>query len=173
VIDAPTLEAMRRAGCVLISYGAESLHDDLLAAIDKDQSFEQIERGVRLTHEAGITPMAHFIVGLPGQSERRLLEQMETIERWIEDYNFYPGDFYPMMVFPGTPLFESLPQWRAHNWIDTVSPGFIFPNVPIYTDLIPPPRALELSDVLNERCRRLLAAKSNIYNVTVRPRRAE
>jgi anaerobic magnesium-protoporphyrin IX monomethyl ester cyclase len=170
VVDAPTLEAMSRAGCVLISYGVESLVDAALRAIGKEQTFEQIERGIRLTHEAGITPMAHFIVGLPGQTERDVAAQMDVIERWIANYHFYPGDFYPMMVFPGTPLFESLPQWHSHNWIDTVSPGFIFPNVPLYTDLIPNERALELSDILNERCRKLLAESSNIYNINVRPR---
>lgn len=173
VVDAPTLDAMRRAGCVLLSYGVESLGDEFLRAIDKDQTFEQIERGVRLTHEAGITPMAHFIVGLPGQTEKDVLSQMDTIERWIADYHFYPGDFYPTMVFPGTALYESLPQWHSHNWIDAVSPGFIFPNVPLYTDLIPAGRALELSDTLNERCRKLLAESSNIYNINVRKRRAK
>jgi radical SAM superfamily enzyme YgiQ (UPF0313 family) len=170
VVDAPTLEAMRAAGCVLLSYGVESLDDSALSAIDKDQTYEQIERGIRLTHEAGITPMAHFIVGLPGQTESDLFKELEIVERWIRDYHFYPGDFYPTMVFPGTPLFRSLPQWRGHNWLDTVSPGFIFPNVPIYTDLIPPERALALSDELNERCRKLLAETSNIYNIKVRPR---
>jgi hypothetical protein len=44
--------------------------------------------------------------------------------------------------------------------------------VPIYTDLIPPERALELSDLLNERCRKLLAETSNIYNIQVRRRGA-
>ncbi len=170
VVDAPTLEAMSAAGCILLSYGVESLDDEALAAIDKDQTFEQIERGIRLTHEAGITPMAHFIVGLPGQKEDDLYSEIETVERWIRDYHFYPGDFYPTMVFPGTPLFNSLPKWHGHNWMDTVSPGFIFPNVPIYTDLIPPGRALELSDELNERCRKLLAETSNIYNIKVRKR---
>ncbi|MFA6450948.1 MAG: radical SAM protein [bacterium] len=172
VVDAPTLEAMRRAGCALISYGVESLDDAALSAIGKDQTYEQIERGIRLTYEAGITPMAHFIVGLPGQTEDDLFKELETVERWIKDYHFYPGDFYPTMVFPGTPLFKSLPQWQNHNWLNTVSPGFIFPNVPLYTDLIPPERALELSDILNERCRNLLAGTSNIYNTQVRRRAA-
>lgn len=172
VVDAPTLAAMKRAGCVLLSYGVESLDDAFLEAIRKDQTYEQIERGVRLTHEAGITPMAHFIVGLPGQTEKDLFAQLDTIERWIRKYHFYPGDFYPTMVFPGTELYRSLPQWRDHNWIDAVSPGFIFPNVPLYTDRIPVDRALELSDEMNRRCRELLSAMSNIYNVQVRQRRS-
>jgi len=170
VVDTPTLSAMRRAGCVLLSYGVESLDNAALSAINKDQTFEQVERGIRLTYEAGITPMAHFIVGLPGQTESDLFSQLDTIERWIRNYHFYPGDFYPTMVFPGTRLHESLPQWRNHNWLDTVSPGFVFPNVPIHTNLIPPERALELSDILNVRCRKLLSETSNIYNKQVRSR---
>ncbi|MEW5947281.1 MAG: radical SAM protein [bacterium] len=172
VVDPATLAAMKRAGCVMISYGVESLDDAFLEAVRKDQTFEQIERGVRATHDAGITPMAHFIVGLPGQTEDDLLAQMDVIERWITEYRFYPGDFYPVMIFPGTELFFSLPRWRGHNWLDTVSPGFVFPNVPLYSDRIPVERALELSDELNRRSRELLSAASSIYNVRVRRRRS-
>ncbi|HOO57326.1 MAG TPA: radical SAM protein [bacterium] len=171
VVDSDTLNSMSRAGCVLISYGVESLHDRFLRAINKDQTYEQIENGIRLTYEAGITPMAHFIVGLPGQSEDDIFSQLETVERWIKNYHFYPGDFYPMMIFPGTRLFDSETKWHQHNWIDTVSPDFIFPNVPIYSDLIPAERELELSEELNSRCRALLAETSNIYNTRVRPRK--
>ena len=155
----------------MISYGLEALDDQLLYAIQKRQTFKQTERAIRLTYESGITPMAHFMVGLPGQTEEMLWEEMKIIEEWILRYNLYAGDFYPMLVFPGTPLYQACPQFHNHNWLDDVSPKFVFKNVPVYFDKIPPERLLELSDELNARCRELLAATSNIYNRQVRRRR--
>lgn len=174
VVTRELLELMGEAGCVLLSYGVEGLVDETLKKIGKSQRFKDIEAAIRMTSEAGITPMGHFIVGLPGQKEEDLWEELKLIEEWIYKHKFYAGDFYPMMVLPGSKLYSDSSEFHEHNWIDEISPDFVFKNIPIYANgIIPRKRLLELSDELNKRCRELLASRSSISNIKARKRRID
>ena len=64
---------------VAIEYGIESCYDDTLRRINRGHDFACAQRAVALTAERGIHCGAHFILGLPGESDQMLIEQTELI----------------------------------------------------------------------------------------------
>ncbi len=64
---------------VAIEYGIESCYDDTLRQINRGHDFACAQRAVALTAERGIHCGAHFILGLPGESDQMLIEQTKLI----------------------------------------------------------------------------------------------
>ncbi len=58
------------APIVVVEYGIESCHDSTLRHINRGHSFECARKAVEMTAERGIDTGAHFILGLPGETER-------------------------------------------------------------------------------------------------------
>lgn len=61
---------MKKTGCRLICYGAESASQNTLNKIQKGITTEQIKNAVRLTKKAKITVHANFMVGFPWESRQ-------------------------------------------------------------------------------------------------------
>lgn len=170
------MKLLKEAGCILIAFGVEAINEEALKFINKKQNLEQIEQALKLSSEYEITPMANIIIGLPGQTEESLKQDLNMFEKWIIKYKFYPGGFYPLMVYPGTKLYRNNPQYHNHNWIDRVTPNYTWPNIPIYETNISKEKILELSNYLNNCCRELLAkyypifmTKEKITDITKEP----
>lgn len=64
---------------VMLEYGVESCYDATLKHINRGHDFATVERAIRLTAERGIHCGAHFILGLPGESDEMLIEQVAKI----------------------------------------------------------------------------------------------
>lgn len=64
---------------VAIEYGIESTYDDTLRAINRGHDFETARRAVEMTAERGLHTGAHFILGFPGETDRMLMAQVDTI----------------------------------------------------------------------------------------------
>lgn len=64
---------------VMLEYGVESCYDATLKHINRGHDFATAERAIRLTAERGIHCGAHFILGLPGESDEMLIEQVAKI----------------------------------------------------------------------------------------------
>lgn len=64
---------------VMLEYGVESCYDATLKRINRGHDFATAERAIRLTAERGIHCGAHFILGLPGESDEMLIEQVAKI----------------------------------------------------------------------------------------------
>ena len=87
---------------VMIEYGIESCHDDLLYKINRGHDFSAARRAVEMTAERGIHTGAHFILGLPGETRQMMLEQVALI-------NELPLDtvkFHQLQIFRGTAMGE-------------------------------------------------------------------
>ena len=61
---------------VTIEYGIESTYDTTLKAINRGHDFACAEQAVRMTAERGIAVGAHFVLGLPNESDEMILEQV-------------------------------------------------------------------------------------------------
>ena len=99
--------SLAREKYVTIEYGVESCYDTTLARINRGHDFATAERAIRLTAERGIHCGAHFILGLPGESDEMLIEQVERI-------NALPLTtikFHQLQLFRGTPLAK---EWDEH-----------------------------------------------------------
>ncbi len=91
---------LARTHYVAIEYGIESTCDATLRAVNRGHDFAAAERAVRMTAARGLHVGAHFILGLPGESDEMLLAQISLI-------NALPlttVKFHQLQVFRGTPM---------------------------------------------------------------------
>ena len=61
---------LRKSGCYLLSFGAESGSQKILKKINKDITTEQILNSARQCLKHSIIPQYSFMVGLPGEKEK-------------------------------------------------------------------------------------------------------
>jgi uncharacterized protein len=66
---------------VAIEYGIESCYDKTLARINRGHTFDEALKALGQTAAAGITTGAHFIFGLPGESRKEMLDEVDIISR--------------------------------------------------------------------------------------------
>ena len=98
---------LSRKKYVTIEYGVESCYDETLRRINRGHDFATAERAIQMTAERGIHCGAHFILGLPGESDEMLIEQVERI-------NALPlttVKFHQLQLFCGTALAR---EWDEH-----------------------------------------------------------
>lgn len=101
-IDPELLKKMKQAGCHIMSYGVESGSAEMLKAIRKNISLEQVRLGIKATNEVGIDCSASFVFGVPGET----VESMKkTIDFALEIDPLF-AQFYRVVPFPGTDLFQ-------------------------------------------------------------------
>ena len=96
------LEVMKDAGCLQIDFGIESASDRVLKSIKKAQTPEQIRKAINLTKKHGIKSFASFMVGLPGETEEDLIENVNFLMKTKPDFTYF-NLFTP---FPGTEAAE-------------------------------------------------------------------
>ncbi|MDP2863696.1 MAG: radical SAM protein [Desulfobacterales bacterium] len=103
-VSAKVLTRMREAGCHTVSFGVESGNRDILKRIKKGITLEQVTDAVKMCNEAGVSPHASFILGLPGETPETLKETVEFGNR-LKDMGVSHG-FHLLAPFPGTEVRE-------------------------------------------------------------------
>ena len=98
---------LSRKKYVTIEYGVESCYDETLRRINRGHDFATAERAIRMTAERGIHCGAHFILGLPGESDEMLIEQVER----INSLPLTTVKFHQLQLFRGTALAR---EWDEH-----------------------------------------------------------
>ena len=92
---------------VIIEYGVESCYDATLKRINRGHDFATAERAIKLTAERGIHCGAHFILGLPGESDEMIIDQTQR----INSLPLTTVKFHQLQLFRGTPLAR---EWDEH-----------------------------------------------------------
>lgn len=115
------LEELSRRCYVAVEYGVESCRDETLRAVNRGHDFECARRAIDATAERGLPVGAHFILGLPGETDAMLVEQVSTI-------NAMPltsVKFHQLQIFAGTAMeadFRVRPEryrfWTLEEYID-------------------------------------------------------
>ncbi len=95
---------MRKAGCWCIFFGMESLDNDILKAVNKKLTVEQIERAIVACKEAGIEIRANFILGSPNETPEIAKRMIDRICELNPDY----VKFNVMTPYPGNPIYEQI-----------------------------------------------------------------
>ncbi len=83
---------------ITIEYGVESTFDTTLKAINRGHDFATAQRAIRQSAERGLNVGAHFILGLPQESDEMLLEQIAT----INSLPLTTIKFHQLQLFKGT-----------------------------------------------------------------------
>src|SRR5690242_19358202 len=97
------MQLMARVGLTHIEFGSDSFCDVVLAAYQKDFTFEDILFSSELARQAGIDFCHYLIAGGPGESQATLLGAFENSRRLGDPIIIA---VVGMRIYPGTALFE-------------------------------------------------------------------
>jgi radical SAM superfamily enzyme YgiQ (UPF0313 family) len=124
-----TLAALRRGGCTMIFFGAESGSDWALKEMKKGITTEQTIQVARRMRTFDIIPEFSFVIGNPGDPERDTRETLQFVRQIkgldpraeIIIYHYTPvpqrgtmyGEIDGQIQFPSTPE-----EWATKRWMD-------------------------------------------------------
>lgn len=97
------LALMKRSGCVFINYGIEAMDDAVLKAMNKALTVAQIEKGIKATLAAGISPGFNIIFGHLGDNAETLEKAVNFLLDNTDGAQF--RTIRPVTPYPGTSLF--------------------------------------------------------------------
>lgn len=83
---------------VIVEYGIESCYDSILTRINRGHDFETARRAVHMTASRGIDVGAHFILGLPGETRRMMLDACAL----INELPLRSAKFHQLQIVKGT-----------------------------------------------------------------------
>jgi radical SAM protein (TIGR01212 family) len=101
------LEELARKHYVAVEYGIESCRDETLREVNRGHDFACARRAVHATAERGIPVGAHFILGLPGETDEMLIGQVAA----INELPLTSVKFHQLQIFAGTAMEE---DYRLH-----------------------------------------------------------
>ena len=85
-VNGTMLKKLHRAGCERIHYGVEAGTDHILKILNKGITIDQAKRAFRLTREAGISTLAYFMIGSPGETREDIFKTVEFAKELEPDY---------------------------------------------------------------------------------------
>lgn len=119
-VNEAMLKNMARAGFRWLCYGIESGNEQALSSVSKHGfTRNDIRNVVAMTKDSGINVLGNFILGLPDED----LAAMEETLAFAIELNCEYTNFYAMMAYPGSQLYEEalrdnvrLPEtWRGYS----------------------------------------------------------
>ncbi|MEC8023217.1 MAG: radical SAM protein [Myxococcota bacterium] len=116
-IDRDLLRAMKGAGCWRLLFGIESGNQKTLDSMLKNESLDEIRRGIRMTQDAGIDTYGMFILGYPGESYADGLNTIQFAQELKLDY----ANFCAVTPFPGTKLYQDVKESEGFRGYETMS----------------------------------------------------
>ena len=106
-LDYETMRLMKQAGCRMLIAGFESADQAILDGINKGTRVEQGYTFMEDARRAGLLVHGCFVLGNPQETIRSMQATLEFAKRLNPD----TVQFFPMMVYPGTRMYE----WAKEN----------------------------------------------------------
>ncbi len=121
-VDRATFETLRRAGVTRVSIGAQSFQPEMLRALDRRASADQVRCAVDAAREAGIASVSiDLLFGVPGQVANQLEADLAVVEQIRPDH----VSWYELEVKPGSKLAadgarvdEDFSEYAYHRIVD-------------------------------------------------------
>lgn len=98
-----TLKIMKKAGCVFINYGIESMDDNMLKVMNKKLTTEQIIKGIEASLAEGISPGFNIIFGNIGETAEILQKGVDFLLKY--DDHAHLRTIRPVTPYPGCDLY--------------------------------------------------------------------
>lgn len=98
------LRDMKKAGCVFINYGIESVDDTVLSLMNKKLTCQQIVHGVEATLAVGISPGLNMLWGNKGDSVGTLWQALCFLKKY--DDHAQMRTIRPVTPYPGCALYQ-------------------------------------------------------------------
>jgi radical SAM superfamily enzyme YgiQ (UPF0313 family) len=121
-LTAALVKIMARAGLTHIEFGSDSLCDEVLAAYQKDFTFEDVFRASEWARAANVDYCHFLIAGGPGETR-------ETLRQGFANSQRLPGAVIMavvgMRIYPGTPLFaRAVAEGSLRRDADLLTPAY-------------------------------------------------
>lgn len=119
-----TIESLRRAGCTTVWMGAESGSQDILDAMDKGTTVEEIEEATARLKAAGIRVGFFLQFGYPGEEAPEIRETLHMVRTSMPD-EIGISVSYPL---PGTPFYERVraEMGAKQNWSESADLAMMY-----------------------------------------------
>lgn len=124
---------LAESGCVEIGFGAESASQEILDAVNKRTTVEQMHAFVETVIGAGMMIKAFFMIGLPGETEETARQTAAFIKKYRQKYpESFDFDYTVFFPYKGTLIgdaarngggFDIRPR-RGLTWSDIDSNGY-------------------------------------------------
>ena len=101
-VDDEFIRLLKTANFELLELGVESGNPDILRAVEKGITLEQVEHAVALAKPHGLRVWCKFILGHPNETEATIRDTIDFIAR----INPHQLSVSIMTPFPGTPIHE-------------------------------------------------------------------
>lgn len=145
------LQLMKEAGCEMIFFGAETGSDEVLKQMDKGgtQSAEQIKAFAKRLKKFGIVPEYSFVLGMPGESEEKVMAQIDADITFIKEIKELNSDteiiiyLYSPVPTEGSELYEQITKAgfefpkRLEDWLNPTWENFDLRKNPLTPWLTP------------------------------------
>lgn len=120
-----SLELMRKAGCRMIFFGAESGNDDVLQNMDKGgtQNAKQIADFAARMKQFDIIPEYSFVLGLPGKTDQEVMNQIDKEIEFIKKIKDINPDT-EIIIY----IYSPVPTEGSELYEDVKKSGFRFPE---------------------------------------------
>ncbi len=105
-LDKDILEKMVAIGFKTIAIGVEVGNDRMLKIIKKGETFENIDRGVKLAAASGMDVYLNFLAGSPFETE----EDIHDGVRFALKYPIFYAEWANIIPYPGTELYDWVKQ---------------------------------------------------------------
>jgi len=122
-VDEDRLGRLKEAGCRMILFGIESGSQQILDAMKKGITVEQIREAVALTQKFRIRTQGFFILGYPGETEETMRETVEL----IRECRFDDVGVFLFSPLPGSEVYSNVARygrfvedWSKMNSLDEV-----------------------------------------------------
>ncbi len=128
-VDLEELNLLKKAGCDLVEYGAESGSNKVLEAVGKNITIQKIKKAVDITRQAGIEVKYFLIVGSLEETPKETWETFELIKNTRPDWI----GINPLTIYPGTAVYEIATKQNLVNediWLKYINPKT--GNSPLY-----------------------------------------
>ncbi|MBU2472948.1 B12-binding domain-containing radical SAM protein [Patescibacteria group bacterium] len=135
-LDNNSMVDLKKSGCYLLSFGAESGSSKILKKIKKGVTIEQILNSAKRCLKHKIIPQYSFMVGLPGEIRKDVKQTIKLIDQLIklspniqilgpQAFRPYPGSsLYEECLLSGWSAPQTLEQWAElmENELNYLSP---------------------------------------------------
>ena len=127
-IDVEIAKKLRAAGCFAVAIGVESGNEEILKAMGKNLTKDQIRSGVHVLKESKMPFLASYIFGHPGDTHESIQQTIDFSNELDADQSKfliatpYPGTrFFDMAVAQGTISDEGAEDLGDHTYFQHVA----------------------------------------------------
>jgi radical SAM superfamily enzyme YgiQ (UPF0313 family) len=133
-VNPELLKMMKRAGCWMVNYGVESANQQSLDIFRKCITPDDSERAVKMTKKAGLDVLCNFILCIPGEDEKMVLNTINFAKKLLPDLAL----FYLPVPFPTSELYNICRKmgglrenvtWEDFLCVDYDNPVYVNPLI--------------------------------------------